>query len=174
LALRRAGFPARRSIDRKRLLALHRLGYIRLARSDVLGTELLRAPPLIADQIQAEARPLSEYLGPLVLDHSRLDHAVLGSSGDSLLLDEVLDLLFPGKTLATASFRIVRDAMHVAWSIRFAFDALITEDRRLLKRDAAFRERFGFMIVSPAAALIIALRLQGRAEIRASSVPPIQ
>jgi hypothetical protein len=159
-------FPISRSPERAELLALRQAGCIRLARTDVLSTELLNATSGIADRLRFEAGPLSEYLGPLVPDHSRVGFAVLGSSADQSLLDQVTVLLFPGKDSRPATPHEVRDAMHIAWSIRYGFDGFITDDRRLLGKDSAFRERFNFSILSPAAALVVARRFQKKAELR--------
>jgi hypothetical protein len=47
--------------------------------------------------LEASAMPLIEVMGPLVLGHSRLDRAVLGSEQDAALLDRVIGVLFPRK-----------------------------------------------------------------------------
>src|SRR2546426_11891442 len=146
-------FPVARSPERERLVALHETGRIKLAETDVLDTELTNARPDIRAVFEIEAAKFSEYLGPLVLDHSRLGHAVLGSKLDQSLLDEVVGLLFPGKTSLKAKPHDVRDAMHIAWAKRYGFDGFITEDQRLLRKKAVLKARLSFDILSPVEAL---------------------
>lgn len=140
-------------------LELRRLwdnGWILLARTDVLGTELLGcADPAKRQALEDLSSPYSEAMGPLVLGHSRLDHAVLGSEVDKDRLDSVYSILFPGvpdRSLATPNH--LRDAMHVATAIRCGGHAFITSERRLLNKDATISTAFsGFRIWRPADAL---------------------
>jgi hypothetical protein len=165
-------FPLERSEARERLMEMHRLGLIMLARTDVAHTEALEASADVRSRLQAQSSELSEYFGPLVLDHSRLVSSVLGSEEDQFLLETVFCTLFPARTWATGNPHDQRDAMHVAWAIRYAFDGIITGDDELLRRKAAVREKYnGFAILSPDDALAMAQRIETRAENRLSRNP---
>jgi predicted nucleic acid-binding protein len=145
------------------------LGLIMLALTDVAHTEALEASPEVRLRLRAQTSQLREYFGPFVLNHSRLGSSLLGSEEDRLLLDTVFSTLFPRRTWATGSSHDQRDAMHVAWAIRYAFDGLITGDDDLLRRKVAVRGAYnGFQILSPDDALVVAHRRQARAEIRES------
>lgn len=133
------------------LWRLHRAGWFNLTRTDVLDTELLAAPEERRSDLLARSGELTEHFGPLVLDHSRLDHAVLGGRTDEELLHRVFALLYPGAVWGAARPQHTRDAMHVAWAIRYGADGFITRDRRLLnKREAVARAFDGFLILEPA------------------------
>jgi hypothetical protein len=123
----------------------------------------------IGKMIQGQASQLSEYLGPWVLDHSRLDSAVLGTPGDQALLDDVVGVIASDGTSAIAQPHDVRDAMHIAWAVRYGFDGFITEDKGLLRRSDEFRApRFNnIYVMSPATALTVAKRLRRNSEILA-------
>jgi len=84
-------------------------------------------------RLEASAMPLIEVVGPLVLDHSRLDHAVFGSEQDAALLDQIIEVLFPGKGRADLDRYDIRDAMHIATAKRHGYDFL-TDENRLLRR----------------------------------------
>lgn len=159
-------FPTSRSAARAELWELRRAGYVKLERTDVLGTEILQASLDRRARLEGEVVQLGEYLGPFILGHSRVGSCVLGSAADASLLQEVLAVLYPRMSAATAAERDLRDAMHVAWAIRYGLDGLITEDRKLLRQNAKIRERFGFSILSPEQALVVAKRLKKRVEIR--------
>lgn len=156
-------FPLDRSQERMELMALHKAGRIQLALVDVTGTEWLDAPPDVRAPLEAEAIELHGYHGPLVLDHSRLGHAVLGSEIDSQLLDDAASVTFPGTRLDQLSSRDLRDAMHIAKQYGFDF---ITSDTRLLRRARELQDRFNMNILSPAQALEFVSRLQRRADVR--------
>jgi hypothetical protein len=90
-----------------------------------------------------------------------------------MLLETVFCTLFPGRTWVSSNSHDQRDAMHAAWTIRYASDGLITEEKRLLRRRHAMREKYnGFSILTPDDALVTARRIQGRAEIRARPGTP--
>ena len=72
-----------------RLLGLHRQGWVNVTRSDVLDTELASADEVKAAELMTMSSEYVEELGPLVLDHSRLDHAVLASDDDGERLHAV-------------------------------------------------------------------------------------
>jgi hypothetical protein len=149
-------FPFERSSACHDLMQMHRAGLILLARTDVADTELLKAPEDERPKLQAQSSELSEYLGPLVLDHSRLGSSVLGSEEDQMLLETVFSTLFPGRAWASGNSHDQRDAMHVAWAKREAFDGFITDEKQLLRRNDAMRKKYnGFSILSPEDALTI-------------------
>lgn len=161
--------PAPATAELKRL---HETGWIDLRRTDTLDEELnTRQDPEHRDELLAASEPYVEHQGPVVLDQSRLDHSVWGSEGDAEHLDEVYGLLFPGSDrhdLSTPrAHRKLRDARHVATAIRYAADAFITRDERDLVRKAdATRDRFGLWICTPEGALAFVERLRRRHEHR--------
>lgn len=148
-------FPVSRSVAREELWKLHLRGAIELVATDVLGTELAPAAGELGLLLRLEAGTLHELHGPLILDHSRIDHAVLGSEQDKDLLDSVLALVKPGRLPESVGRNDFRDAMHIAWAIRYGLDGLISEDRRRMLRKADLvRDKFnGFAIMSPEQAL---------------------
>ena len=107
-------------------MALHKAGRIQRPWWMLRVPRWLDAPPSVRAALEAEAEP-HEYHGPLVLGHSRLDHAVLGSDLESRFLDEVVSVLFPGSWRDRISSRDPRDAMHIAWAKRYGFDFITSE-----------------------------------------------
>lgn len=136
------------------LWALHEAGWFNLTRTDVMDTELVGAPEAQRANLVARSGELTEHLGPFILDHSRLDHALLGNAVDDELLHRVFELLYPGANWAAARPQHIRDAMHVAWAIRYGADGFITRDKRLLnKREAVAAVFDEFLILDPAEAV---------------------
>lgn len=104
-------------------------GRIRLSRTDVVDTELAGAPPEKRAQLLQRSAELDEYLGPLVLDHSRLGYAVVGGAADEERLERVFRVLHPGGDRQKPGSHDLRDAMHVATAIRYGADGFITLDK---------------------------------------------
>jgi hypothetical protein len=149
------------------LRELRRGGWIELFVSDVPATELRDAPIGRRDKLLEYAGDYSEYLGPLVVGHSRLDHSVLASKHDEERLHQVFSCLFPGRDWFSARRQDVRDAMNVATAIRNGMTGFITRDKQLLKAGPRIRQEFNdFPILDPSGALAFALRLRRRREIR--------
>jgi hypothetical protein len=152
-------FPTSRSPDREALWHLFNEGRIQLARTDVMGTEL--AGDTDEDRrarLEASAMPLIEVVGPLVLDHSRFGHAVFGSEQDAALLDQIIEVLFPGKGRADLDRFDIRDAMHIATAKRHGYDFL-TDENRLLRRRKEMLKVVGIQLRSFADALAVTGRL---------------
>lgn len=119
-----------------------------LAKTDVVDTELdPKKNVMVGEHFLASIKFL-ELHGPVVLDNSRLDHTVLASDEDVQRLDRVKEIV----GIRTASERKakhdLRDAMHVATSIRYGYDGFITRDKRLEKRNDQFLHEFGFRIMN--------------------------
>ncbi len=149
------------------LRELRRGGWIQLFVSDIPATELSDAPIGRRDKLLEYAGDYSEYLGPLVVGHSRLDHSVLGSEDDEKRLHQVFSCLFPGGDWFSARRQDVRDAMNVATAIRYVMTGFLTKDKRLLRAGHRIRQAFnGFPILDPSDALAFVGRLQRRHEIR--------
>jgi hypothetical protein len=147
----------------------HRGSWIQLLKTDTLDTELSGArDPERRRTLLDETALLIEQLGPLVLDHSRPSHAVLGSPADQANIDKVIRTLFPNEDPrapgASHGKQRVRDAMHVNTAKRYGLDGLITNDEAdLLRRAAAVKAAFdGFLIVTPEQALASVERLHAR------------
>lgn len=147
-------FPVSLSPARAELWKLHLQGHIELVATDILGTELARAEGEKGLSLRQEAGMLQELHGPLVLDHSRIDHAVLGSEQDRDLLESVLAVVKPGRARESVGRNDFRDAMHVAWAIRYGLHGLISQDQRLLRKAERVKGKFnGFAIMTPEQAL---------------------
>jgi len=104
-------------------------------------------------QREEEAADLPEAYGPLVLDHSRLDAAVVASDEDTTRLHDVFEILFPAMSWSTARKNAVRDAMHVATAARYGAHAFVTNDVALLRKDQQIAELLGTRVWSPQQAL---------------------
>ena len=89
-----------------------------------------------------------ELYGPVVLDHSRLDHSVLASKEDVQRLDRVKEIIRVRVDSERAANHDLRDAMHIATSIRYGYDGFITRDGRLLKCHGQFLREFGFRVMN--------------------------
>jgi hypothetical protein len=128
-------------------------GWIDLVKTDVLDTELARDRDAIRlAQRLVRSATFVEYYGPMVLDYSRLDHAVRASEEDVQLLQQVFGILWPKARLDTANHHQIDDAMHVAWSIRNRINGFVTSDKRVLARRAPIEQlaHDGFRVYLPA------------------------
>ncbi|WP_345040402.1 hypothetical protein [Streptomyces sannanensis] len=141
------------------LRKLHDSNWISLRRTDAMDTELADARPEKWMSLTETSASYAESFGPLVLDHSRLDHCVLGSDDDATRNDQVFAALFPGADRATCRKNHIRDAMHAATAIRYGGRAFITHERKLRNKSDQIAELFhGFRIWSPDDALAEASR----------------
>lgn len=148
-----------------RLSHLHTTGWINLTRADTMDTELSSAGKEKRDDLLEQSRQYVEHLGPMVLDHSRLDHCVVASSDDENRIRRVFAILLPGADWGTARRNHIRDAMHVSTAIRYAATGFVTNDQGLLKRDAALRAASdNFRVLSAAAALQLTERQVRKSE----------
>ena len=127
---------------------LHEQCRVFLAKTDVVDTELdLEKNAMEEGHFLASVKFL-ELHGPIVLDHSRLHHAVLGSDEDVQLLGRVKEIIGIRVISERAAKHDLRDAMHIATSIRYGYDGLITRDGRILKRHDQFLREFGFRVMN--------------------------
>jgi hypothetical protein len=152
----RSTAPAQKTMDQLR--QWHEDGWIDLARTDTMDTELLKARADKQQELMAESGRYAEVLGPLVLDHSRLNHAVLLSAGRGSPRRSVLGAVprrGPGGHNAQQPARC--DARR--HKIRYAYTGFVTRERRLLNKADAVRAQFDwFLIVDPEAAVEIVRR----------------
>lgn len=130
---------------------------VELAKTDTVDTERTEgvAPSAAAARI-AETAEFIEVLGIAVVGHSRWDHAVFGNDDDSDQFGRMFDTLFPnGDRNATdrTSMHNVRDAMHVATTIRYGYDVLVTTDDKLLKRSPVIQSDLNIEILRPTEAV---------------------
>lgn len=143
----------------------HTTGWINLTRTDTMDTELSSAGEERRDDLLEQSRQYVEHLGPMVLDHSRLDHCVITSSEDENRMRRVFAILLPAADWQTARRNHIRDAMHVSTAIRYAATGFVTNDQGLLKRDAALRAAFdNFRVLGPTAALKLTERQVRKSE----------
>lgn len=111
------------------LYALRDAGWIEISKADAMDIELTQPESL------ERSSELPEYFGVMTLDHSRLDHALLGSDDDAELDDEIRKVFFPGVNWERARDNHVRDAMHIHTAVRYGATAFVTFEKRLWKRD---------------------------------------
>ena len=124
-----------------------------------MDTELAGASDEKRAELLRASAALVESMGPIVLDHSRLDHGVLGNEDDADRLSLVFKALFPGTDREMARRQHHRDAMHIATAIRYGAHAFVTNETRLLKKSERIRARFNdFMVIGPTEACRIAER----------------
>ncbi|MCF1596516.1 hypothetical protein [Streptomyces muensis] len=146
------------------LRKLYDTNWISLRRTDAMDTELAAAPEEKWAELTEASAGYAESFGPMVLDHSRLDHSVLGSDEDVARDDLVFSTLFPGADRATCRKNHIRDAMHVATAIRYGGLAFVTHERKLLNKSDQIAGLFqGFRIWSPTQALAEAAGAVARA-----------
>ncbi len=130
------------------LEALYEQCRVFLAKTDVVDTELdPEKNEMVGEHFLASIKYL-ELLGPVVLEHSRLDHSVLASDEDVQRLDRVKGIV----GIRTASERNashdLRDVMQIATAIRYGYNGFITRDKRLEKHNDQFLSDFGFRIMN--------------------------
>lgn len=133
---------------------LRRLGHerwVELRRTDTMDTELMAASPEKRDVLLEQSAQYPQALSPFAFDHSRWDHSIWGSTEDSIRIKQVFAKLFPNVQYGPQTRRNhVRDALHVSTAIRYGGHAFVTNERRLLNKDAAISAAFNhFRILSP-------------------------
>lgn len=156
----------------EKLRRLHEDGWINLWRTDTVDTELrdARDEQKRVGLLEVSAHYVESF-GPLILDHSRIGHAVIASDDDAERLDRVYRILFPGSARDDHSTgrarRKLRDAMHVATAIRYVASGCITrDDKDLLPKTEAIATEFDFRIMTPEDALAFATRVRARYDAR--------
>lgn len=141
------------------LKRLREEGWISLQRTDTMDTEFGKATGETWTRLTEASSKYPEVLGPVVLDHSRLDFAVLGDEEDQLRLDRVFSILFPGAQREEARDNHIHDAMHVATAIRYGGYGFVTREKRLLNKYEAISSAFaGFRMWRPEQAIAEAMR----------------
>lgn len=153
--------------------------FIRLVRSDVVDTELLKGDNPKQQELLSMSQPFPENLGPLVSGNSRLGYSVLGCSPDSEILEKVAHIR-KQKKFEELTQNDKRDVMHVAWGRRYGCNALISRDG--LRADGSIkpssllgisdelsREFDGFKTLTPDQALEIVDRFHRRYVLRTQS-----
>jgi hypothetical protein len=149
-------------------------GWITIHRTDTLDTELLRdEDPVRRSALLAESSRYPESLGPFVWDQSRLDSSVIACDEDAERLDSVFRLLFPGTdrygTSANAK-RKLRDAMHVATTIRYGGTYFVTRDADdILKKREQLMAAYNLQPMTPESALAFVHRVKARQAYREAS-----
>lgn len=137
----RSSLPAMNQLER-----LHRDGQLELVKSDVLDTELQRSR--YESVAQAKSAALGEDTGTLVIGHSRIGHARVGTDGDAVLYDDIATTLF-GHPVRRLHKRQVRDVMMIATHMKHRRDSLVTLDNDLLGKRTELQENFGVRVLSP-------------------------
>jgi hypothetical protein len=135
------------------LLRLRREGRVEIAKTDTVDTERTDGvPDAKATDRLLETAGIIELHGPVVVGHSRWDHAVFASDEDSDRIDGVFAVLFPDSdrnAMDRTSIHKLRDAMHIATAIRYGYDVFVTAETRLLKKADAIRREWGIEILCP-------------------------
>jgi hypothetical protein len=147
----------------RQLRALNDDGTVYLSRTDTLGTELARAKGERGVALRALADEHVEHRGPIVRGVSRWDTSVWPTADDEARLDRVFAVCFPGSHRDADRSNNLRDAMHIATSIRYGAQGFITRDKRILRRAVNMRTAFdAFVVTDPEGALEIVERLASR------------
>lgn len=87
--------------------------------------------------------------GPSVVGHSRIGSCIVGSEEDDRRLGRVLEIIFGRKLRKDYSRNQIRDAMHLATTIRYGGTYFVTQDNSLLKKAEVIRKEFQTIIVTP-------------------------
>ncbi len=130
-----------------------------LAKTDVVDTELDPNKNIIHCGSFLASIDLLELHGPMVVGHSRFGHSVLASEEDVNRLERVKSVIRVREASERREKHDVRDAMHVATSIKYGFSGFITGDVRLLKLDQKFSHEYGFRIFDAPGAVSFANHL---------------
>jgi len=148
--------PERPAIEE--LLRLRREARVEIAKTDTVDTERIGgvSGATATDRI-LETAGIIELHGPAVFGNSRWGAAVFASEEDKDRLDSVFALLFPDTDRnaidSTSKKHRLRDAMHIATSIRYGYDVFVTTDTGLLNRAEAMRREWGIEILRPSEAV---------------------
>jgi hypothetical protein len=125
-----------------------------LAKTDVVDTELdPEKNEMVGVHFLASSKYL-ELLGPVVLEHSRLDHSVLASEEDVERLERVKETIGIRQISKRYAEHDLRDAMQITTAIRYGYNGFITRDKRLVKRNNQFVADFGFRIMNVESAVV--------------------
>lgn len=138
------------------LFDLYKQRRVMLAKTDTVDLERIDGQPEdVARARLLETMDLLEVYGILVLDHSRLDHCVLGSSEDGGELNRVIGIVHPkAKWSDPDSKNDLRDGMHIHTAIRDGYDGFVTADRSVLRAAGAMRAEWPmFSIFTPTEAV---------------------
>lgn len=87
--------------------------------------------------------------GPGVVGHSRVGYCIVGSEEDDRRLGRVLEIVFGRKLRKDYSRNQIRDAMHLATTIRYGGMYFVTQDRSLLEETETIRKEFLTNVVTP-------------------------
>jgi hypothetical protein len=117
-----------------------------LAKTDVVDTELDPTKNVVSGDSFFESIDLLELHGPMVFGHSRLGHSVFASEEDVIRFESIKSIVKVSETSEQKGTHDLRDAMHIATSIKYGYSGLITGDKRLLKLDQTFSQMFRFRI----------------------------
>ena len=90
-----------------------------------------------------------ESLGPLVLDHSRLDACVLGGDEDDARMESIFGILKPGKPTNELGKNDFRDGLQINTTLRYGGSNFVTRDKNILKRSIALFDTFGLTVLTP-------------------------
>ena len=132
----------------QKLEALNQQFRVFLAKTDVVDIELDPEKNVTDRGHFLVSIDFLELHGPLVIGHSRLGHSVLASQEDDQRLDRVREIIGIRAKSERNAKHDLRDAMHIATSIRYGYDGFITRDGRLLKRHGQFLREFGFRVMN--------------------------
>jgi hypothetical protein len=131
------------------LVELHDKELVRIVKTDVLDTELSTWEGPRGDEGRLKSAQFDEDYGVLVLDHSRLDHAVLAADSDVILYDSLAELIFGASSLPSLHSRQIRDVMVVGTHIRNCRDFLVTQDKTILAAADALWSRYRCRVLTP-------------------------
>ena len=124
----------------------HQRGMIQIVKTDVMDTEL----PETTRKYRNKSQTYHEDLGEAIIDHSRVDHTVIGDE-DNHTHGEMRDLLFPEfKSMGEeAQNRAIRDTMHLVTHYKHERDIFVTEDKDFIEKREELQRRYGVIIATP-------------------------
>ncbi len=119
-----------------------------LAKTDLVDTELDTEKNVMVGNLFLASIKYLELIGPVVLEHSCLDHSFLASEEDVKRLDRAKEIIGIRQISERYAKHDLRDAMHIATAIRYGYNGFITRDKRLEKHNDQFLSEFGFRIMN--------------------------
>jgi hypothetical protein len=144
----RPSLPAMTHLER-----LHADGRIQIGKTDVLDTELSESKGAYGQAARRKSAKLVEDMGTLIIGHSRIGHARVGSDDDQALYDSIAGVIF-GEPLRGLHRRQVRDVMMLATHMKNKRDLLVTLDKDLLDRAEPIQRQFGVTVLTPDECLV--------------------
>ena len=136
------------------LFQMYQLGWVYLQTPDTVFNELkTRKDARHRDELLTARQAFPMPMGPFVIGRSSLGYAVLGSDADQKQLEKIHSVLWNGRIFSEdcqkadegngAAESKVGDTMIIQTTMRYAKEALITNDREILEGVSRIRQHVG-------------------------------